>query len=114
MHLLTLKRLTLHFTSPLVNVALKFYVVSLTSCNFNFLKVETQSVQVCLICTAFRYNQMQFRRVEVPSLGNHMLYLSLSHPSYELERTIFHSNLTTYKRWNEEKILRKFTNKYFK
>ena len=44
MHLLTLKKLTLHFTNPLVNVALKFYVVSL----FNFmqllpLKLETQS-----------------------------------------------------------------------
>ena len=38
MHLLTLKRLTRHFTNPLVNVALKFYVVSLTSCNFNFNK----------------------------------------------------------------------------
>ena len=31
MHLLTLKKLTLHFTNPLVNVALKFYVVNLTS-----------------------------------------------------------------------------------
>ena len=47
MHLLTLKNLALHFTNPLVNLALKFYVVSLTSCNFNFLKVETQNVQVC-------------------------------------------------------------------
>ena len=36
MDLLTLKKLTLHFTNPLVNVALKFYVVNLTSCNFNF------------------------------------------------------------------------------
>ena len=109
MHLLMLKRLSLHFTIPLVNVALKFYVVSLTSSNFKFLKVETQSVQVCWICTTFRYNQMQFKRVELPSLGNHMVYLRLSHPSYELERTISHSNLTIYKHWNEEKILRKFT-----
>ena len=31
MHLLMLKRLMLHFTNPSVNVALKFYVVSLTS-----------------------------------------------------------------------------------
>ena len=46
MHLLMLKRLTLHFTNLLVNVVLKFYVVTLTSCDFNFLKVETQSVQV--------------------------------------------------------------------
>ena len=30
MYLVTLKRLTLHFTNPLVNAALKFYVVSLT------------------------------------------------------------------------------------
>ena len=30
MHLLTLKRLTLHFTNPLVNVALKFYAVRIT------------------------------------------------------------------------------------
>ena len=47
MHLLMLKRLTLHFTNPLVNIVLKFYVVSLTSCNFNVLKVETQTLQVC-------------------------------------------------------------------
>ena len=31
MHLLTLKRLMLHFTKTLGNVALKFYVVSLIS-----------------------------------------------------------------------------------
>ena len=36
MDLLTLKKLTLHFTNPLVNVALKFYVVNLTSWNFSF------------------------------------------------------------------------------
>ena len=36
MHLLTLKRLTLHFTNPSVN--LEFYVVSLTLSNFNFYK----------------------------------------------------------------------------
>ena len=47
MHLLMLKRLMLHFTNPLVYIVLKFYVVSLTSCNFNILKVETQSLQVC-------------------------------------------------------------------
>ena len=81
---------------------------------FQLLKVETQSVQVCWICTPSKYNQMQFRRVEVPSLGNHMVYPCLSHPSYELERIISHSNLTIYKHWNEEKILRKFTNEYFK
>ena len=32
-----------------------------------------------------------------------MVYLHLSHPSYELERTISYSNLTIYKHWNEEK-----------
>ena len=31
MHLLTLKRLTLHLTNPLADIVLKFYVVSLTS-----------------------------------------------------------------------------------
>ena len=81
---------------------------------FQLLKVETQSVQVCWICTGFRYNQTQSRRVEVPSLGHHVVYPRLSHPSYELERTIFYSNLTIHKHWNEEKILRKFAYKYFK
>ena len=38
MHLLTLRRSTLHFTTQLDNVALKLYVVSLTSCHFNFQK----------------------------------------------------------------------------
>ena len=57
---------------------------------------------------------MQFRGTEVTSLWNHMVYPHLYHPSYELERTISHSNLTIYKHWNEEKILRKFTNEYFK
>ena len=46
---------------------------------------------------------MEFRRVEVTSLGNHMVYPGLSHPSYELDRTISYSNLTIYKHWNEEK-----------
>ena len=41
-------------------------------------------------------NKMQFRRVEVPSLGHHMACSSLSHPSYELERTSSHSNGTIY------------------
>ena len=93
---------------------LKFYAVSLTSSNFNFLKIETQSVQVCWIYTTFRYNHTQFRGVEVPSLGNHMVYSHLSHPLYELERTIYYSNLTTLKHWNEEKILRQFSNGYLK
>ena len=30
------EKITLHFTNPLVNAALKFYVLSLTSCNINF------------------------------------------------------------------------------
>ena len=34
------------------------------------------------------------------------MYPHLSHPSYELEKTLTHSNLTIYKHWNEEKILR--------
>ena len=43
-----------------------------------------------------------------------MVYPCLSQPSYELERTISHSNITIYKHCNEEKILRKFANEYFK
>ena len=43
MHLLTLKRLPLHFTNSLVNVALKFYVVNLTSRNFNFKKFKPRA-----------------------------------------------------------------------
>ena len=52
--------------------------------------------------------------VEALSLEHRMVYLRLSDPSYELDRTISHSNLTKHKHWNEEKILRKFRNKYFK
>ena len=80
---------------------------------FQLLKGETQSVQVCKICITFRYNKMQFSRVEVHSLGHHMVYPRLSYLSYELKRKMFHSNLTTYKHWNEENILRKFTNESF-
>ena len=43
-----------------------------------------------------------------------MVYSHVSHPLYELERTIPYSNLTIYKHWNEGKILRKFTNEYLK
>ena len=35
--------------------------------------------------------------MEVPSLGHHLVYPRLSHPSYQLERTISHSNLTAQK-----------------
>ena len=72
---------------------------------FQLLKVETQSFQVFWICTTFRYNQIQFRRVEAPSLGHHMVYPPLSDPSYELERMISYLNLTIYNHWNEEKYL---------
>ena len=81
---------------------------------FQLLRIETQSVQICWTCTTFRYNQTQFRRVEVPSLGHHMVSQRLSDLSYELERTISHSNITIYKHWNKEKILKKFENEYFK
>ena len=81
---------------------------------FQLLKVETQSVQVCWIYTSPRYNQTQFRNVEVPSLGYHMVFLRLSYPSYELERTISHSNLTIYKHWNKEKILSFFEARYYR
>ena len=44
-----------------------------------------------------------------------MVYPRLSDPSYEQERAISNSNQTIYKHRNEEKkILRKFTNEYFK
>ena len=36
MYLLTLKNLTFYVTHALVNVALKFYAVNVTSCNLNF------------------------------------------------------------------------------
>ena len=72
---------------------------------FQLVQVEIQSVQVCWIYTALRCKQTQFRSVKVPSLGYHMVFLHLSYPSYELERTIYHLNLTIYKHWNEEKIL---------
>ena len=54
---------------------------------FKLLKIETQSVQTFWIRTTFRYNQTQFRSVEVPSLWDHMVYPCLSDPSYEPERT---------------------------
>ena len=38
---------------------------------------------------------MKFRRVEVPSLGYHMVYPRLPHPPHELEGTISRSNLTS-------------------
>ena len=80
---------------------------------FQLVKVETQSIQICWICTTFRYNQTQFIRVELPFLGHRIVYSRLSHPSYEVERTISYSHLTICKHWNKEKILRKFTNEYF-
>ena len=40
---------------------------------------------------------MIFIRVEVLSLGHHMVYPCLSHPSCEVEKTIAYSNLTIYK-----------------
>ena len=80
---------------------------------FQLLKVERQRIQIWWICTTFRYNQTQFTRVEPPSLGHHIVYPRLSHPSYEVERTKSHSNLTIYEHWNKEKILKKFTNEYF-
>ena len=81
---------------------------------FQLWKVLTKSVQVCWLCTTFRNNQTQFRRGEVPSLGHDIVYPRLPYSSYDLDRTRSHSNLTIYKYWNEEKILRKFINKYFK
>ena len=70
---------------------------------------------------------MQFIRVEVPSLEKNMVHPRASYPylishissypyliSYELVRTVSDSNLTIYRHWNQGKILRKFTNEYFK
>ena len=43
MHLLTLKRVILNFANPLVNLALKFYVVRLISA-FKSIKLELPSL----------------------------------------------------------------------
>ena len=64
--------------------------------NFQLLKVETQNVEVCSTCTTLRYNQRRFRSAEVRSLVHRKMYPCLSHPSYELERAISHSDLTKY------------------
>ena len=56
---------------------------------FQLLNIEIQSVQVCWICTPFKYNQTQFRRVEVPSLRNHIVHPRLFYPSYESYKWIF-------------------------
>ena len=48
MHLLTLKRLKLHFTNPLAKVELEFYIVSLINfIQLQLYKVKAQGVQVC-------------------------------------------------------------------
>ena len=114
MYLLTLKKLTSHFTNSLVNVALKFYVVSVTSCNFNFQKQKPRASKSTEFEPVLDKLKHKFRRVEVPFLGHHMEYPRLPHPSYKLERTISHSNLTIHNHCHEEKVLRKFTNEYFK
>ena len=83
---------------------------------FQLLKVVIQSVQVRLIRTTFRWNQTQFRREDVPSLGYHMGYPRLSHAAYELEKTISYSDLTICKLWNEylESLQMNISNDYCK
>ena len=98
MYLLTLKRLALHFTNLLVNIVLKFYEVS-------FFKRRNPESAGVLSLYHLQIQSAQLRRAKESSLGNHMVYPRLSHPSYELERMISHSNLTIYKQWNEEKYL---------
>ena len=88
MHLLTLKRLALHFTNPLLNIVLKFYKVS-------FFKRRNPENAGVLSLYHLQIQSAQFRRVKESSLGNHMVYPRLSHPSYELERMISHSNHTS-------------------
>ena len=62
--------------------------------HFQLWKVETQSDQVSWTRTTFRYNQAQFTGAKASSLGHHMVYPRYL-TSYELERTISRSNLTT-------------------
>ena len=59
---------------------------------FQLLKVKTQSVWVCWICTTFIYNQIQFGRVEVPCLGHHLVYPNLTAPSYRKNDISLKSN----------------------
>ena len=73
---------------------------------------------------------MQFIRVEVPSLEKNMVHPRASYPylishissypyliSYELVRTVSDSNLTIYRHWNEKKYLESLqmsiSNSYF-
>ena len=89
---------------------------------FQLLKVETQSVQICWICTTFRYNQTQFKRVEVPSLGHHTVHKLISSIIWTRKNTIsFKSknSLAICEYWNEEKkyierLQMNISNSYYK
>ena len=87
---------TLFFWFYLTNYLTSILTFAGNKLNFIFLVLFNELFNInsnfCI-----RYDQTQFRRVEVPPLGHHVVYPPLSHPSYELERTISHSNLTTYK-----------------
>ena len=80
---------------------------------FKILKVETQRVWVCWICTTFRYNQTQFRREEVSSVRHVVSALIWSIMWIRKNKISFKSDYIQ-KDWNEEKVLRKVTNEYFK
>ena len=89
-HLLTIKKLTLHFTNPLVNVALKL------------LKVETQrkSPEFAPALDKIRRNLGEKKYL----LRDIAWCIHAFLTSYKPERTISHSKLTTRKHPNEEKI----------
>ena len=91
MNLLTPNRLMLRFTNTLVNVVLKFYVVSLTHGISTFKSRNPQRPSL-LNLDHLRYNQMQFKRVEVAFQWDRTVYPRLSDLPYELERTVSHSN----------------------
>ena len=81
----------LRFTNMLVNVELKFYVVSLTHGISTFKSRNPQRTSL-LNLHHLRYNQTQFKRAEVAFLWHRTVYPHLSDPPYELERTVSHSN----------------------
>ena len=91
MNILTLNRFMLRFTNTLVNVELKFYVVSLTHGISTFKSRNPQRPSL-LNLHHLRYNQTQFKRAEVAFLWHRTVYPHLSDPPYELERTVSHSN----------------------
>ena len=86
MNILTLNRFMLRFTNTLVNVELKFYVVSLTHGISTFKSRNPQRTSL-LNLHHLRYNQTQFKRVEVAFLWHRTVYprLTVSHSNIPVE-----------------------------